>query len=75
MPWVNAAIKNNAVIPDATKANAAWAALDRQIMEKEAPIIPETYQRRYYLYGDKVGGGEFDPLFSVFILYKLYAKA
>ncbi|MGA6225714.1 ABC transporter substrate-binding protein [Streptomyces umbrinus] len=75
VPWVNAAIKKDAVIADPTKANAAWAALDRQIMEKEAPIIPETYQRRYYLYGDKVGGGEFDPLFSAFILYKLYAKA
>ncbi|MEW2394669.1 ABC transporter substrate-binding protein [Streptomyces sp. NPDC046862] len=73
--WVNAAIKKDAGITDTVKSEAAWAALDKEIMQKEAPIIPETYQRRFYLYGTKVGGAEFDPLFSAFILYKLYAKA
>ncbi|MFJ5264131.1 ABC transporter substrate-binding protein [Streptomyces sp. NPDC088387] len=73
--WVNSDIRQDAVITDPDKANAAWASLDRQLMQKEAPIIPETYQRRYYLYGDKVGGSQFDPLFSAFLLYKLYAKA
>ncbi|WP_216588211.1 ABC transporter substrate-binding protein [Streptomyces brasiliscabiei] len=73
--WVNAAIKKNTTITDTAKEEAAWAALDKEIMAKEAPIIPETYQRRYYLYGSKVGGAQFDPLFSAFIVYKLYAKA
>lgn len=73
--WVNTAIKKDSTITDTTKENAAWAALDKEIMAKEAPIIPETYQRRYYLYGSKVGGAQFDPLFSAFIVYKLYAKA
>ena len=36
-------------------------------MEDEAPIIPETYQRRFYLYGSKVGGARFDPLFSAVV--------
>ncbi|MFD9115558.1 ABC transporter substrate-binding protein [Streptomyces bottropensis] len=73
--WVNAAIKKDAAITDTAKENAAWAALDKSIMAKEAPIIPETYQRRYYLYGSKVGGAQFDPLFSAFLIHKLYAKA
>ncbi|GAA3823427.1 ABC transporter substrate-binding protein [Streptomyces phyllanthi] len=73
--WVNSAIKKDATITDPAEADTAWASLDRQIMEKEAPVIPETYQRRFYLYGTKVGGAEFDPLFSAFILYKLYAKS
>ncbi|MBA4865736.1 ABC transporter substrate-binding protein [Streptomyces sp. PSKA54] len=73
--WVNEAIKKNAVIADPKKAGTAWAALDNKIMKEEAPIIPETYQRRFYLHGSKVGGALFDPLFSAFIMYKLYAKA
>ncbi|MDX2600835.1 ABC transporter substrate-binding protein [Streptomyces caniscabiei] len=73
--WVNTAIKKDSTITDTAKENAAWAALDKEIMAKEAPIIPETYQRRYYLYGSKVGGAQFDPLFSAFLIYKLYAKA
>jgi peptide/nickel transport system substrate-binding protein len=73
--WVNRAIKKDATIADTVKQEAAWAALDKEIMAKEAPIIPETYQRRYYLYGTKVGGAQFDPLFSAFLIYKLYAKS
>lgn len=73
--WVNTAIKKDSTITDTAKENAAWAALDKAIMSKEAPIIPETYQRRYYLYGSKVGGAEYDPLFSAFLIHKLYAKA
>ncbi|MDG5805377.1 ABC transporter substrate-binding protein [Streptomyces ossamyceticus] len=73
--WVNSAIKKDATVTDTVKQEAAWAALDKEIMAKEAPIIPETYQRRYYLYGTKVGGAQFDPLFSAFLIYKLYAKS
>ncbi|MEE1804345.1 ABC transporter substrate-binding protein [Streptomyces sp. JV176] len=72
--WVDTAIKKDVVIADPKQAGKAWAALDRRIMTEEAPIIPETYQRRFYLAGSKVGGALFDPLFSAAVLYKLYAK-
>ncbi|WP_330337990.1 ABC transporter substrate-binding protein [Streptomyces sp. NBC_00557] len=73
--WVNDAIKKNAVIADPAKAGKAWEALDKKIMTELAPIIPETFQRRFYLHGSKVGGALFDPLFSAFVMYKLYVKA
>ncbi|ANP49252.1 peptide/nickel transport system substrate-binding protein [Streptomyces griseochromogenes] len=73
--WVNDAIKKNAVIADPKAAGDAWEALDKKIMTELAPIIPETFQRRFYLYGEKVGGALFDPLFSAFVMYKLYVKA
>ncbi|MFF1422592.1 ABC transporter substrate-binding protein [Streptomyces sp. NPDC058220] len=73
--WVDEAIKKNAVVADPAAAGKAWAELDKRIMTEEAPIIPETYQRRFYLYGSKVGGALFDPLFSSVVLYRLYAKA
>ncbi|MFJ2651091.1 ABC transporter substrate-binding protein [Streptomyces sp. NPDC087420] len=75
VPAINKQIDKDVVIPDPVKAGAAWAALDKKIMTEQAPLIPETYQRRFYLYGSKVGGSLFDPLFSASVLYKLYAKA
>ncbi|MFI6727863.1 ABC transporter substrate-binding protein [Streptomyces atratus] len=73
--WIDAAIKENVVISDQKKAGEAWAALDKRIMDEVAPIIPETFQRRFYLYGSKVGGAMMDPLFSATLLYKTYVKA
>ncbi|GGS79457.1 ABC transporter substrate-binding protein [Streptomyces cinerochromogenes] len=73
--WINEAIKKNAVIPDQQEAGKAWAALDKRIMEEVAPMIPETYQRRFYVYGNKVGGAQFDPNFSATLLYKTFVKA
>ncbi|MFF9123629.1 ABC transporter substrate-binding protein [Streptomyces sp. NPDC014889] len=73
--WVDEAIKKNATITDPEKAGKAWAELDRRIMEEQAPIIPEVYSRRFYMYGSKVGNAVFDPLYSAAILYKLYVKA
>ncbi|MFD5470076.1 ABC transporter substrate-binding protein [Streptomyces sp. NPDC127105] len=73
--WVNEAIKKNVTIGDPKEAGKAWAELDRRIMEELAPIIPETYQRRFHMYGSKVGNTVFDPLYSAAILYKLYVKA
>lgn len=72
---VNKAIDTDVVIPDPKAQGAAWAALDKKIMTEQAPIIPETFQRRFYLHGSKVGGALFDPQFSSAILYKLYVKA
>ncbi|MFB6992478.1 ABC transporter substrate-binding protein [Streptomyces sp. NPDC056178] len=73
--WIDAAIKENVVIGDQKKAGAAWAALDKRIMDEVAPIIPETFQRRFYMFGSKVGGAMMDPQFSATLLYKTYVKA
>lgn len=73
--WIDETIQKNVVITDQKKAGAAWAALDKRIMEEVAPIIPEMYQRRYYVYGNKVGGAMFDPNFSATLLYKTFVKA
>jgi peptide/nickel transport system substrate-binding protein len=75
IPWIDSGIKKNVVIADQAKAGAAWAELDKRIMDEVCPIIPETYQRRYYLYGSKVGNAMIDPLFSATLLFKLYVKA
>ncbi|MEU2928937.1 ABC transporter substrate-binding protein [Streptomyces sp. NPDC007251] len=73
--WINDAIKKNAVIPNQAEAGKAWAALDKKIMQEVAPIIPETFTRRFYVYGSKVGGAQFDPNFSATLLYKTFVKA
>jgi peptide/nickel transport system substrate-binding protein len=73
--FINKGIKEDAVVADQAKAGKAWAALDKKIMTEVAPIIPEMYQRRYYVYGDKVGGAQFDPNFSATLLYKTFVKA
>ncbi|MEV0125566.1 ABC transporter substrate-binding protein [Streptomyces sp. NPDC050703] len=73
--WVTEAIKKNVKLSDPDAANKAWAELDKKIMEEEAPIIPEMYQRRFYLHGSKVGGAQFDPQFSATLINKVYAKA
>ena len=73
--WIDEEIKKNAGITDQQKAGEAWAELDEKIMREVVPIIPETHQRRFYLYGSKVGGAMMDPLFSATLLDKTYVKA
>jgi peptide/nickel transport system substrate-binding protein len=73
--WINEGVKKNAVIADQVKAGQAWQQLDERIMKEVAPIIPETFSRRYYVYGTKVGGAQFDPNFSATLLYKTFVKA
>ncbi|WP_306332998.1 ABC transporter substrate-binding protein [Streptomyces sp. KL118A] len=74
VPWINEAIKKNAVISDPKEAGKAWAELDKRIMKEVVPIIPETYQRRWYLHGSKVGGAIHDPQFAATLLHKTYVK-
>ncbi|MFF8641941.1 ABC transporter substrate-binding protein [Streptomyces sp. NPDC015345] len=73
--WINEAIKKNAEISDQKEAGKAWAELDKKIMTEVVPIIPETYQRRFYLHGSKVGGAQHDPQFAATLIYKTYVKA
>lgn len=37
-----------------------WAAIDKLIMEKYAPVIPDFYARNVFLHGSKVGGVRLD---------------
>ncbi|MGW2226383.1 ABC transporter substrate-binding protein [Streptomyces formicae] len=75
IPWINEAIKKNSVISDPQEAGKAWAALDKRIMKEVVPIIPETFQRRWYLHGSKVGGAIHDPQFAATLLSKVFVKA
>ncbi|MFJ9564316.1 ABC transporter substrate-binding protein [Streptomyces fuscichromogenes] len=73
-PAVDAAIKAATAETDNDKANAMWAALDKQVTE-DAAFIPDVYMRRLYLHGSKLGNVKMDPNFDGCMLYKLYVKA
>ncbi|MER7181836.1 ABC transporter substrate-binding protein [Streptomyces hyaluromycini] len=73
-PAVDAAIKAATAETDNDKANAMWAALDKQVTETGA-FIPDVYMRRLYLHGSKLGNVKMDPNFDGCMLYKLYVKA
>ncbi|MEV7978902.1 ABC transporter substrate-binding protein [Streptomyces sp. NPDC086519] len=73
-PAVDAAIKAATAETDNDKANAMWAALDKQVTETGA-FIPDVYMRRLYLHGSKLGNVKMDPNFDGCMLYKMYVKA
>lgn len=52
---VDAAINKATSITDPAKADAAWAALDKQIMQ-QAPAVPLYYSHQAYLNGSNVTG-------------------
>ncbi|MET7282630.1 ABC transporter substrate-binding protein [Kribbella sp. NPDC005582] len=52
-PAVDAAIAAATAEPDKAKAGAAWAAIDKQIMN-DAPLVPLLYARNAFLHGSKV---------------------
>ncbi|TDD55732.1 ABC transporter substrate-binding protein [Kribbella antibiotica] len=52
-PAVDTAIAAATAESDQTKAAAAWAALDKQIMN-DAPLVPLLYARNAFLHGSKV---------------------
>lgn len=54
-PSVDAAINKATSITDSTKASAAWAAIDKQIMQ-QAPVVPLYYAHQAYLNGSNVTG-------------------
>ncbi|MFF4545453.1 ABC transporter substrate-binding protein [Streptomyces sp. NPDC001435] len=73
-PAVDAAIKAATAETDNDKANAMWAALDKQVTETGA-FIPDVYMKRIYLHGSKLGNVKMDPNFDGCMLYKMYVKA
>ena len=54
-PAVDAAINKATAITDPAKADAAWAALDKQILQ-QAPVVPLYYSHQAYLNGSNVTG-------------------
>lgn len=52
-PSVDSAITKATAITDPAKATAAWAALDKQIMQ-QAPVVPLYYSHQAYLNGSNV---------------------
>ncbi|KOU70108.1 ABC transporter [Streptomyces sp. MMG1533] len=71
---VNKAIAAATAITDADKANAAWGAIDKQIMELAA-CVPDYNPVRNYFYGSKVGGVVYNAGDTCVAIGKVYAKA
>ncbi|MEV8605334.1 ABC transporter substrate-binding protein [Streptomyces griseoviridis] len=70
---VNKAINTAATLTDSEKANKAWGAVDRQIMEL-APVVPDYHSIRNWMYGSKVGNVVYDAGNTCVALCKVYVK-
>ncbi|WP_329455833.1 ABC transporter substrate-binding protein [Streptomyces sp. NBC_01497] len=55
-PKVNADIAAAEKITDPTKAQAAWAAINKDIMERVNPAAPVYYTKTFQIFGSNVGG-------------------
>ncbi|MEU6378183.1 ABC transporter substrate-binding protein [Streptomyces sp. NPDC046909] len=71
---VNKAIAAATAITDADKANAAWGAIDKQIMQLAA-CVPDYNPIRNYFYGSKVGGVVYNAGDTCVAIGKVFAKA
>jgi peptide/nickel transport system substrate-binding protein len=60
---------------DSTQAAKDWAALDKKIMETDAPVIPIVDDRNYTLIGSKVGGAFLSMAFGATSLNNIYIKS
>ncbi|MCT9079023.1 ABC transporter substrate-binding protein [Streptomyces fulvoviolaceus] len=69
---VNKAITAASTIADSAKANKAWGAIDKQIMELAA-VVPDYHSIRNWMYGSKVGNVVYDAGNTCIALTKLYA--
>jgi peptide/nickel transport system substrate-binding protein len=74
-PDINQKLDNLQKEPDRALAATKYGELDKEIMEKYAPTIPNFLQRGYLLHGSKVGGGFISPIFDEFNLVNLYAMS
>ncbi|MFL4906830.1 ABC transporter substrate-binding protein [Streptomyces sp. MMS24-I2-30] len=68
---VNKAIDAAAKISDATAANKAWGAVDRQIMELAA-TVPDYHAIRNWMHGSKIDNVIYDAGNTCIALCKLY---
>jgi peptide/nickel transport system substrate-binding protein len=73
-PEINAKIDSISVITDLAEAGRRWAALDKEIMTKHAPIVPLTYEEAFFLTGDGVGGAFLSGAYGTTALTNLFVK-
>jgi peptide/nickel transport system substrate-binding protein len=71
----NAEIDRISAETDSTQAAKDWAALDKKIMETDAPVIPILDDRNYTLIGSKVGGAFLSKAFGATSLNTLFVKS
>ncbi|NUO97842.1 MAG: ABC transporter substrate-binding protein [Nonomuraea sp.] len=62
-PEINKKIDEIAALTDVTAANAAYGALDKQIMEK-APIVPLLYEKNVTVLGENIAGAYLNDSYS-----------
>ncbi|NUR83108.1 MAG: ABC transporter substrate-binding protein, partial [Nonomuraea sp.] len=62
-PEINKKIDEIAAMTDVTAANAAYGALDKQIMEK-APIVPLLYEKNVTVTGENIAGAYLNDSYS-----------
>jgi len=73
VPAINSAIDAAAKMTNIAQRNAAYGALDKQIMQ-QAAVVPLMYMTFDELYGSKVGGLVPDPILGEPNLMKVYIK-
>jgi peptide/nickel transport system substrate-binding protein len=71
---VNARIDQIMADTDLQRAASAWADLDRELMERFAPIVPLTYERNFSLIGSRVGGAYLSRAHGATALVGIFVK-
>ncbi|MGI5490683.1 ABC transporter substrate-binding protein [Microtetraspora malaysiensis] len=73
-PEIQAEIKRIQGMSDADEANKAWGALDKTIMEKVTPLVPDVNSIANSLHGSLIGGAEIDPIYWVVSPNTIFVK-
>jgi peptide/nickel transport system substrate-binding protein len=73
-PEINARIDSISLITDLAEAGRQWAALDRDIMTKYAPVVPLTYEKNFSLIGTRVGGAFLSAPYGLPALTNIFVK-
>lgn len=76
--WLNVKDVNDRIAEleteSASKAATGWAALDKEIMTRYAPVVPVDYQKNYSLVGTNVGGVFLSSFVGAPVYYNAYLK-
>jgi peptide/nickel transport system substrate-binding protein len=72
-PEVNNLIEEASKLP-AGEAGPKWAAIDKLIMEKYAPVVPIYQTKALTVYGSKVGGLIFSQSIGTQVFYNTFLK-
>jgi peptide/nickel transport system substrate-binding protein len=71
----NAEIDRISAETDSVQAAKDWSALDKKIMQTDAPVIPILDDRNYTLIGSKVGGAFLSKAFGATSLNTVFVKS